>query len=48
MSPLIGNSIALRAMEPSDLELLYQWENDPEADQFIPSGLGSENSVIEL
>jgi diamine N-acetyltransferase len=30
MSPLIGNSIALRAMEPSDLELLYQWENDPE------------------
>ncbi|HNW72030.1 MAG: isoamylase early set domain-containing protein [Bacteroidales bacterium] len=25
-----------------------KWENDPEADQFIPSGLGSENSVIEL
>lgn len=25
-----------------------KWENDPEADKFIPSGLGSENSVIEL
>jgi 1,4-alpha-glucan branching enzyme len=24
------------------------WENDPEADKFIPSGLGSENSVISL
>jgi 1,4-alpha-glucan branching enzyme len=24
------------------------WENDPEADKFIPSGLGSENSVIIL
>ncbi len=24
------------------------WENDPEADRYVPSGLGSENSVIEL
>lgn len=24
------------------------WENDPEADKFVPSGLGSENSVITL
>lgn len=24
------------------------WENDPEADQFLPSGLGSENSVVNL
>jgi 1,4-alpha-glucan branching enzyme len=24
------------------------WENDPEADSFIPSGLGSENSVLAL
>ena len=24
------------------------WENDPEADTFIPSGLGSENSVLAL
>jgi 1,4-alpha-glucan branching enzyme len=24
------------------------WENDPEADGYTPSGLGSENSVIEL
>jgi len=24
------------------------WENDPEADGFVPSGLGSENSVIAL
>ena len=24
------------------------WENDPEADKFVPSGLGSENSVISL
>ncbi|MCX6304688.1 MAG: isoamylase early set domain-containing protein [Bacteroidetes bacterium] len=24
------------------------WENDPEADSFIPSGLGSENSVLSL
>lgn len=25
---LIGENIALRALEPSDLELLYNWEND--------------------
>ncbi len=24
------------------------WENEPEADQFVPSGLGSENSVLAL
>ena len=24
------------------------WENDPEADKYVPSGLGSENSVITL
>ncbi len=24
------------------------WENDPEADKFVPSGLGSENSVLVL
>jgi 1,4-alpha-glucan branching enzyme len=24
------------------------WENDPEADAFVPSGLGSENSVLSL
>ena len=24
------------------------WENDPESDSFIPSGLGSENSVVAL
>ena len=24
------------------------WENDSEADKFVPSGLGSENSVITL
>jgi 1,4-alpha-glucan branching enzyme len=24
------------------------WENDPEADGFVPSGLGSENSVLSL
>lgn len=25
-----------------------RWENDPEADRFVPSGLGSENSVLDL
>ena len=25
-----------------------RWENDPEADKFVPSGLGSENSVLVL
>lgn len=24
------------------------WENEPEADKFVPSGLGSENSVLAL
>jgi 1,4-alpha-glucan branching enzyme len=24
------------------------WENDPEADLYIPSGLGSENSVLDI
>ena len=27
---LFGQKIFLRALEPSDVELLYQWENDPE------------------
>ena len=27
---LHGEKIFLRALEPSDVELLYQWENDPE------------------
>jgi diamine N-acetyltransferase len=27
---IYGEKIFLRALEPSDLELLYQWENDPE------------------
>jgi diamine N-acetyltransferase len=27
---LFGAKIFLRALEPSDVELLYQWENDPE------------------
>ena len=27
---LYGKKIFLRALEPSDVELLYQWENDPE------------------
>ncbi len=29
MIPLTGKNIKLRAMEPSDLEVLYEWENDP-------------------
>ncbi len=27
--PLTGNKIKLRSPEPSDIELLYAWENDP-------------------
>ncbi|MCL2289934.1 MAG: GNAT family N-acetyltransferase [Bacteroidetes bacterium] len=27
---LFSEKISLRALEPSDVELLYQWENDPE------------------
>jgi diamine N-acetyltransferase len=30
MIPLKGENIELRALEPSDLDFLYQWENDPE------------------
>jgi len=30
MVPLKGKNIVLRSLEPSDLELLYQWENDTE------------------
>lgn len=30
MNYLENNIIKLRALEPSDIELLYQWENDPE------------------
>lgn len=29
MIPLSGENIKLRAMEPSDLDVLYEWENDP-------------------
>lgn len=30
MLSIVGDKCRLRAMEPSDLELLYLWENDPE------------------
>jgi len=30
MIPLTGNTVKLRAIEPSDLDILYEWENDPE------------------
>ena len=30
MVPLRGKNIVLRSLEPADLELLYQWENDTE------------------
>ncbi len=30
MIPLAGENIKLRAVEPSDLDVLYNWENDPE------------------
>lgn len=30
MIPLAGRNIRLRAIEPSDLDVLYEWENDPE------------------
>lgn len=30
MTPLTGKNITLRAIEPSDLDFLYEWENDPE------------------
>ncbi len=30
MIPLKGEHIKLRAIEPSDLDVLYKWENDPE------------------
>jgi len=30
MTPLEGKNIKLRALEPSDLDYLYLWENDPE------------------
>ena len=30
MIPLEGKNIRLRAMEPGDLDTLYQWENDPD------------------
>jgi diamine N-acetyltransferase len=28
---IIGNNIVLRALEPEDIDLLYQWENDRES-----------------
>ncbi|MBO73254.1 MAG: GNAT family N-acetyltransferase [Flavobacteriales bacterium] len=27
---LVGHKVALRALEPSDLDLIYSWENNPE------------------
>ncbi len=30
MIPLLGDNIKLRAIEPSDLDILFQWENNPE------------------
>jgi diamine N-acetyltransferase len=30
MQTLTGNTLKLRAMEPSDIDLMYEWENDPE------------------
>ena len=30
MKSLTRNNIRLRALEPSDVDLLYEWENDPE------------------
>jgi diamine N-acetyltransferase len=29
MKPLSGKNIRLRALEPSDLDIIYEWENDP-------------------
>ncbi len=31
MQPLQGNNLKLRAMEPQDVDLMYEWENDPES-----------------
>ena len=30
MPVLTGNLVKLRALEPQDVDILYQWENDPE------------------
>lgn len=30
MQALNGDTLKLRAMEPSDIDLMYEWENDPE------------------
>jgi diamine N-acetyltransferase len=30
MNPISNDQIRLRALEPDDVELLYQWENDPD------------------
>jgi diamine N-acetyltransferase len=29
MNPLSGKNIRLRAIEPADLDFIYEWENDP-------------------
>jgi diamine N-acetyltransferase len=34
MQILQGKNLSLRAMEPSDIDLMYAWENDPETWQF--------------
>ena len=46
-------SVALDLETGKEYQLRYlidgtNWENDPEADKFVPSGLGSENSVLAL
>ncbi len=30
MKPLQGKNLKLRAMEPEDIDTIYEWENDPE------------------
>lgn len=30
MNPLIGANVSLRALEPKDAQILYEWENDAE------------------
>jgi diamine N-acetyltransferase len=34
MQTLEGINLKIRAMEPSDIDLLYEWENDPETWQY--------------
>ena len=46
-------SVSLDLETGKDYQFRYlidgtNWENDPQADKFVPSGLGSENSVLAL